>query len=75
MNRRLFLVSSAWIAVQLSLGLVVPRRVVARWPEDAFRANELDQAVAALTGNATVKSSSYISIQAQVHAKKGIRYC
>ena len=56
MNRRLFLVSSTWIAAQISLGLVVPCRVASR-PEAAFRASELDKAVAALTGNAAVKSN------------------
>ena len=75
MNRRLFLVSSSCVAAQLSLGLstglLVPSRVVAQWPADAFLTNDLDEAMTAITGNAAIESSSDISIQAHLLAEDG----
>lgn len=75
MNRRLFLASSSWVAAQLSLGLatglLIPRRVVARWPAEAFQTESLAEAMAALTGTADVKSSDEISIRTHLHAENG----
>lgn len=75
MNRRLFLVSSSHVAAQVSLGLatglLVPGRVVALWPADAFFASELDDAVAALTGNSPVRISEGIEISARTIAEDG----
>ena len=75
MNRRLFLVSSSCVAAQVSLGLttglLVPSRVVAQWPVDTFYANNLNDAVAALTGNAAVEMSSRIEIQANTITEDG----
>ena len=75
MNRRLFLVSSSYVAAQIPLGLtigfLVPGPVVAEWPVDAFNTNNLNDAVAALTGNAVVEMSSNIEIQASTIAEDG----
>lgn len=75
MNRRLFLVSSSCVAAQLSLGLttglLAPSHVLAQWPADAFFSNELNEAVAVLTGNAAVEESSDIEIQANAIAENG----
>lgn len=75
MNRRLFLLSSSCVAVQLSLGLatglLVAGRVVAQWPTDAFFSRGLNEAVALLTGNAAVKESNDIEVQAHAIAEDG----
>ena len=75
MNRRLFLVSSSCVAAQVSLGLttglLVPSHVVAKWPVNAFYTSNLNDAVAALTGNADVEMSSRIEIQARTIAEDG----
>jgi len=75
MNRRLFLASGSCVAAQLSValttGLVMPNRVLAQWPADAFFTSNLDEAVATLTGNTPVEVSSDILIQARAIAEDG----
>lgn len=75
MNRRRFFLSSSYVAASAYLGLpacmLAPVPVAAKWPADAFFARQLEDALAALTGNSPVQSSVRIEIDAQPIAEDG----
>ena len=52
-NRRLLLkagVSSVTLALAVSSGLLLPRKVIAHWPKEAFSAQTVEMALSALLG-------------------------
>ena len=75
MKRRRFVLSGSCAAVMASLGLptglLIPGRVVAQWPADAFFAQKLDEAMTVLTGGSAVAPSSGIEILAKAIAEDG----
>jgi len=74
MNRRTFLkgtVASGMLGVAASAGLLTPRKVLAAWPETAFAAKGIDEAVDSLFGSGTLMESSDIKIKAPEIAENG----
>ncbi len=74
MKRRTFLkgtVTSGMLGVAASAGLLTPRMVLAAWPETAFAAKNIDDAVDALLGNTALSASGDIKIKAPEIAENG----
>ncbi len=74
MKRRTFLkgtVASGMLGVAASAGLLAPRRVLAAWPETAFAAKNIDEALSTLLGDTTPSTSSDIKIKAPEIAENG----
>lgn len=74
MKRRTFLkgtVASGMLGVAVSAGLLTPRMVLAAWPESAFAAKNIDDALNALLGSASTADSSNIDIKAPDIAENG----
>lgn len=74
MKRRLFLqisLTGAQIALALGAGLLRPTQALADWPADAFDAERLDEALALLTGGATIDASDAVTIEAEDIAENG----
>lgn len=73
-TRRLFLqgtLATGALGVALGAGLLSPRQVLAAWPQAAFEAKKLDEAVSALLGAATPEESAAIEIKAPDIAENG----
>jgi sulfur-oxidizing protein SoxY len=74
MKRRTFLkgtVASGMLGVAASAGLLAPRMVLAAWPESAFAAKSIDDALDALLGSTTTAESGDIKIKAPDIAENG----
>jgi len=74
MKRRAFLkgtVASGMLSVAASAGLLTPRRVLAAWPETAFAAKSIDDALDTLLGDTTLATSADIKIKAPEIAENG----
>lgn len=74
MKRRTFLkgtVAGGMLGVAASAGLLAPRMVLAAWPESAFNAKNVDDALEALLGSTTTAESGDIKIKAPDIAENG----
>ncbi len=74
MKRRTFLkgtVASGMLSVAASAGLLTPRSVLAAWPETAFAAKSIDDALNTLLGSTTLSESGDIKIKAPEIAENG----
>jgi len=74
MKRRLFLrgaMTCAAIAAAVPAGLLVPRRVLAAWPGQAFAQTSFEQSLAALLGDVQVSRSGAIRLTAPDLAENG----
>ncbi len=74
MKRRTFLkgtAASGMLGVAASAGLLTPRRVLAAWPETAFAAKSIDDALDTLFGDTTLATSGDIKIKAPEIAENG----
>jgi len=74
MKRRNFLkgtVASGMLGVAASAGLLTPRIILAAWPESAFSATKMDDALKALHGSASLSESGDINIKAPDIAENG----
>jgi len=74
MKRRTFLngtLATGMLGMAASAGLLTPRRVIAAWPESAFRATNPNDALNALHGMSDVQESSDIKIEAPDIAENG----
>ena len=74
MKRRTFLkgtVASGMLGVAASAGLLMPKMVLAAWPEAAFDAKKIDDGLNALYGSASTAASGDIKIKAPDIAENG----
>lgn len=74
MKRRTFLkgtVASGMLGVAASAGLLTPRMVLAAWPESAFAAKNIDDAMNGLYNSSSAKDSGDIKIKAPDIAENG----
>ena len=74
MKRRSFLkgtLAGSAVAVAVSAGLLNPRNVMAAWPESAFEAKSVQDAMDSLFGTADNKASGDIKIKAPDIAENG----
>ncbi len=74
MQRRTFLkggLAGSTVAVAVSAGLLSPRSVLAAWPEGAFEAKSVQDALSGLYGSADTKPSGDINIKAPDIAENG----
>ncbi|WP_455199665.1 thiosulfate oxidation carrier protein SoxY [Kaarinaea lacus] len=74
MKRRTFLqgtIASSMVGAAVSAGLLTPRMVLAAWPETAFKAKSVDDALNALVGGVNHSPSGDIKIKAPDIAENG----
>lgn len=75
MKRRTFLkgaMAGSVLAVAAGSGLLKPTEVLAAsWPSDAFKANNMKDAIKALFGSSTTSASKAIKIKAPIQAENG----
>jgi len=74
MKRRSFLkgtLAGSAVAVAAGAGLLSPRSVLAAWPESAFNAKSVQDAMSSLFGTADNKASGNIKIKAPDIAENG----
>jgi len=74
MKRRLFLKSSAAagaVGVAVGAGLLTPQAVLAAWPESAFKAKAVNEALSALLGTDAPTESADITVKAPDIAENG----
>ena len=74
MERRSFLkgtLAGSAVAVAVSAGLLNPRSVMAAWPESAFEAKSVQDAMSSLFGTADNKATGDIKIKAPDIAENG----
>ncbi len=74
MKRRTFLkgtVASGMLSVAASAGLLTPRMALAAWPETAFAAKSIDDALNTLLGDTALSTSGDIKIKAPEIAENG----
>ncbi|HEY5602447.1 MAG TPA: thiosulfate oxidation carrier protein SoxY [Gammaproteobacteria bacterium] len=74
MKRRTFLqgtIASSMVGAAVSAGLLTPRMVLAAWPESAFSAKSVDEALNSLVGSVTHSASGDIKIKAPDIAENG----
>ena len=74
MKRRSFLkgtLAGSAVAVAAGAGLLSPRSVLAAWPESAFNAKSVEDAMSSLFGTADNKTSGDIKIKAPDIAENG----
>ena len=74
MQRRTFLkgsLASSTVAVAMGAGLLSPRAVLAAWPQSAFDAKSVQDALTAVHGNAATSPSGDIKIKAPDIAENG----
>jgi sulfur-oxidizing protein SoxY len=73
-NRRLFLkgtLAVGALTVAAGAGLLTPKSVLAAWPEAAFKAKSVDDALKSLLGSADHESSDAIKVKAPDIAENG----
>ena len=63
--------TGAAIAAAAPAGILVPRRVLAAWPKEAFGQTSFEQALAALLGDVRIASSEAIRLTAPDLAENG----
>ena len=74
MERRSFLkgtLAGSAVAVAIGAGLLNPRSVLAAWPESAFEAKSVQDAMSSLFGTADNKATGAINIKAPDIAENG----
>ena len=72
MNRRLFLKGSIAVsAIAVNAGLLMPRKVLAAWPQQAFGADSVDGALNKLLGTTSSANNPDIRIKAPEVAANG----
>lgn len=74
MKRRTFLqgtIASSMVGAAVSAGLLTPRMVLAAWPETAFTAKSVDDALNSLVGSVNHSPSGDIKIKAPDIAENG----
>lgn len=74
MKRRTFLkgtMAGGMLGVAASAGLLTPRMVLAAWPESAFGAQKIEDALQALHGSSSTSASGDIDIKAPEIAENG----
>jgi len=59
------------VGVVVGTGLLTPRVVLAAWPESAFEAEQLDEALKALLGTSTYKTSDHVKLKSPDIAENG----
>lgn len=59
------------VSLAASMGLLIPRAVLAAWPKSAFAAKNVNDAVSALLGSSSLTESSDISIKTPPIAENG----
>jgi sulfur-oxidizing protein SoxY len=73
-SRRIFLkntLAASLLTVAAGAGLLTPRLVLAAWPEKAFDAKSIDDAVKALVGSMDISDSKDVKIKAPDIAENG----
>ena len=73
-KRRVFLrgtLAGSAVAVAVGAGLVTPREVLAAWPQAAFQAKNVDDALTSLMGTTQTQASNSITIKAPDIAENG----
>ena len=73
-KRRTFLkqtLAASTVALAAGAGVLVPRAVLAMWPEAAFRADKVSEALGGLVGSDATTSSDQIAIKAPDIAENG----
>ncbi len=73
-KRRVFLkgsMAASAVGVAVGAGLLSPQAVLAAWPESAFHAKGLDEAVGALLGSSATEATDQIEIKAPDIAENG----
>jgi sulfur-oxidizing protein SoxY len=73
-DRRLFLrasLATTQIGMLAAAGLLLPRKVLAAWPSNAFNAETLDEAMSELLGATGAEESDKIDIRAPEPAENG----
>jgi len=74
MKRRLFLkgsVAAGAVSTAVGAGLLTPQAVLAAWPEAAFKAKAVDEAMNALLGSSDTTESTDIEVKAPDIAENG----
>ncbi len=56
-------ISASTLALVAATGLLVPQRLLAHWPKDAFNAESVEDALLALVGEAEVADDSAVSFK------------
>jgi sulfur-oxidizing protein SoxY len=56
-------ISASTLALVAATGLLVPQRLLAHWPKDAFNAESVEDALLALVGEAEVAEESAVSFK------------
>lgn len=67
MNRRIFIKSTlaaSTIAMAVVAGLLMPRRVLAVWPEEAFTSSDYKRALKLLLGDVSIAISPAVKLKA-----------
>lgn len=70
-QRRILLKSGLAVTALGSMALLVPKAVLAAWPEKAFQAKKLPEALTALAGSDSLTESGDIKIKAPDIAENG----
>ena len=73
-KRRTFLkqtLATSTVALAAGAGVLVPRAVLAMWPESAFRASDVSDALGGLVGSDATTNSDQIAIKAPDIAENG----
>ncbi len=73
-RRRIFMkgtLAAGAVGVAVGAGLLSPRTVLAAWPEAAFKAKTVDQALQAIVGSTQLTESGDIKIKAPDIAENG----
>jgi len=74
MKRRIFMkgsLAAGTLGIAVGAGLLTPRAVLATWPEAAFKANKIDQALNHLHGGSVLIESADVKIEAPDIAENG----
>lgn len=74
MKRRVFLkgtLASSAVAVAIGAGIISPRQVLAAWPENAFKAKTIEEALTDIIGSGLTEPSDAINIKAPDIAENG----
>lgn len=73
-KRRVFLrssVAASAVGVAVGAGLLTPQAVLAAWPEAAFEAKKVEEAISGLLGSAVTEESEKVTIKAPDIAENG----
>ncbi len=73
-NRRVFLkgsLAASAVGIAVGAGLLTPRAVFAAWPEAAFKAKSVADALTAVMGSGAITESADVSVKAPDIAENG----